>query len=472
MSDFRMLRAQLSMVILFLVSVLFGCAGMGLEYAPKGQYLYYHVELPAAERAVEAARRAGKDKECPEEFKTVEMMGNKAYEVYWACRTNEAIAISNEVVKRAYALCPPKKVVLPPPAPSVSLSASPATIQQGQCATLTWSSANAASASIDQGVGKVSVSGSWPVCPRSTTPYTIAAVGEGGTRSASTTVSVTPPPAPTVSLSASPATIQQGQCATLLWSSANAASASIDQGVGKVDLAGLRQVCPRSTTPYTIAAAGEGGTRSASTTVTVTPPPAPTVSLSASPAMIQQGQCATLLWSSANAASASIDQGVGSVDLSGLRQVCPTTTTPYTIAAAGEGGTRSASTTVTVTPLPPVAPKVIDRLTLHVNFDFDKSNIRNADTAELQRAVDFVTKYSGYKISIEGHTDSIGTEKYNQGLSERRAAAVKEHLLKHRVADGARIKSAGYGKSKPIADNSTEKGRFENRRVEILILSE
>jgi OOP family OmpA-OmpF porin len=111
-------------------------------------------------------------------------------------------------------------------------------------------------------------------------------------------------------------------------------------------------------------------------------------------------------------------------------------------------------------------------LTLHVNFDFDKSNIRNADTAELQRAVDFVTKYSGYKISIEGHTDSIGTEKYNQGLSERRAAAVREHLLKHGVADRARIKSAGYGKSKPIADNSTEKGRFENRRVEILILSE
>jgi len=392
MSDFRMLRAQLSMVILFLVSVLFGCAGMGLEYAPKGQYLYYHVELPAAERAVEAARRAGKDKECPDEFKVVEMMGNKAYEVYWACRTNEAIAMANEVVKRANALCPPKKVVLPPPAPSVSLSASPATIPQGQCATLTWSSANAASASIDQGVGKVSVSGSWPVCPRSTTPYTIAAVGEGGTRSASTTVSVTPPPAPTVSLSASPATIQQGQCATLLWSSANASSASIDQGVGKVDL-------------------------------------------------------------------------------SGLRQVCPTTTTQYTIAAVGEGGSRAASTTVAVTP-PPAAPKVIDRLTLHVNFDFDKSNIRNADTAELQRAVDFVTKYPGFTISIEGHTDSIGTEKYNQGLSERRAAAVKEYLLKHGVVDRARIKSAGYGKSKPIADNSTEKGRFENRRVEILILSE
>jgi OOP family OmpA-OmpF porin len=118
------------------------------------------------------------------------------------------------------------------------------------------------------------------------------------------------------------------------------------------------------------------------------------------------------------------------------------------------------------------APKVIDRLTLHVNFDFDKATIRSADTAELQKAVGFVKKYHGYKVSIEGHTDNIGSEQYNQRLSERRAAAVKEHLLKHGVADGARLKTKGYGKSKPIADNSTEKGRFENRRVEILILSE
>jgi OOP family OmpA-OmpF porin len=142
----------------------------------------------------------------------------------------------------------------------------------------------------------------------------------------------------------------------------------------------------------------------------------------------------------------------------------------YTIAAIGDGGTRSASTTVTVTA--PPAPKVIDRLAIHVNFDFDKAIVRDADTAELQKALGFVKKYAGYKISIEGHTDSIGTDQYNQRLSERRAAAVKEHLLKHGVADGVRIKSAGHGKSRPIADNSTEQGRFENRRVEILILSD
>jgi OOP family OmpA-OmpF porin len=195
------------------------------------------------------------------------------------------------------------------------------------------------------------------------------------------------------------------------------------------------------------------------------------VSLSASPAAIQQGQCATLAWTSANASSASIDQGVGKVDLSGLRQVCPGSTTPYTIEAVGEGGSRTASTTVSVA-LPPPAPKVIDRLAIHVNFDFDKATIRSADTAELQKAVDFVKKYPGYGSSIEGHTDNIGSERYNQRLSERRAAAVKEHLLKHGVADGARLKTKGYGKSKPIADNSTEKSRFENRRVEILILSD
>jgi OmpA-OmpF porin, OOP family len=181
------------------------------------------------------------------------------------------------------------------------------------------------------------------------------------------------------------------------------------------------------------------------------------------------------MWSSANASSASIDQGVGKVDLSGLRQVCPTTTTQYTIAARGEGGSQTAVTTVAVTsppPAPAAAPKVIDRLTLHVNFDFDKSVVRKPDIAELQRAVDFVKKYSGYQVSIEGHTDSIGTDKYNQALSERRAAAVRAYLLKQGVVDSQRIKSVGYGESRPIADNKTEKGRFENRRVEILILSE
>ncbi|MDO8738562.1 OmpA family protein [Candidatus Deferrimicrobium sp.] len=123
-------------------------------------------------------------------------------------------------------------------------------------------------------------------------------------------------------------------------------------------------------------------------------------------------------------------------------------------------------------PVRRVAPKVIDRLVLHVNFDFDKSDVRKEDVAELQQAIVFVKKYPGYEISIEGHTDSRGSDKYNRALSGRRAAAVKAYLLKHGMIDTHKdnIATKGYGESKPIANNSTEKGRFENRRVEILIL--
>ncbi len=195
------------------------------------------------------------------------------------------------------------------------------------------------------------------------------------------------------------------------------------------------------------------------------PAPAPTLSLSASPASLQQGQCATLTWSSANASSVSIDQGVGKVDLNGSRQVCPDRTTQYRIAALGAGGSREASATVAV------AARVVDRLTLHVNFDFNKATVRKPDDADLQKAIDFVKKYSGYQISLIGYTDSIGSDAYNQALSEKRADTVKGYLAAHGV-DAARIQASGRGESDPVGDNSTEQGRFQNRRVEIVVLSE
>jgi outer membrane protein OmpA-like peptidoglycan-associated protein len=296
-----------------------------MEPAPKGGIWYYHKELPAADRAVESARAAGKDKECPAEFAAAEKMKNDAYNTYWACHTEEGIAKANEATALANGLCP-RRAVVPPPPP--------------------------------------------------------------------------PPSAPTVSISAYPATIDQGKCAKLDWSTTGASSASIDQGIGSMDPNGSREVCPGSTTQYTITAMGDGGTRTNSATVTVNPPPPP------------------------------------------------------------------------VPVVKPAVPKVIDRLVLHVNFDFDKSTVRQADVADLQKAIDFVKKYPGYEISIEGHTDSRGSDKYNQALSERRAAAVKAYLLKHGMIDTHKdmIMTKGFGESKPIADNKTEKGRFENRRVEILVL--
>ncbi len=123
-------------------------------------------------------------------------------------------------------------------------------------------------------------------------------------------------------------------------------------------------------------------------------------------------------------------------------------------------------------PPPPPPPRVIDRIALMVHFDTDKSNIRKGDEAELKRGIAFVKRYPGSEVRVEGHTDSVGTDRYNQELSERRAEAVKNYLVRKGAVDASMISSAGYGKTRPVASNKTEQGRAQNRRVEILILSD
>jgi len=117
-----------------------------------------------------------------------------------------------------------------------------------------------------------------------------------------------------------------------------------------------------------------------------------------------------------------------------------------------------------------LCPKVIDKFTLTINFDFDKSTIRKSDMADLKKAIEFINKYPGNKIRIEGYTDWTGTEKYNQRLSERRASATKNYLATKGGIVSSRISTIGYGESNPVASNKTRDGRFQNRRVEILIL--
>ncbi len=242
--DYRGPNALTASFLVLLMSLLVGCAG--LEYSPDRHFLYYHKELPAADRALEEAAKAGKNKECPGEYEAAEKMKQDAYGTYRACRTREGIEKANKAAAMANALCP-EKAEAPKPPPAA------------------------------------------------------------------------PPP------------------------------------------------------------------------VTVAPPPP--------------------------------------------------------------------------------APKVIDRLTVRVNFDSDKADIREADIPELRKAIDFVQKYPDHNIAVEGHTDDRGSATYNQALSERRAEAVKEYLLEHGVPRGDRIMATGYGETRPMADNGTAQGRFENRRVEILILS-
>jgi YD repeat-containing protein len=165
------------------------------------------------------------------------------------------------------------------------------------------------------------------------------------------TIKAPPGQALTVAISADPVSIQSGASSTLSWSSTNATSCTIDQGIGAVNPNGTATVSPTATTTYTITATGPGGTAFASTTITVTtPPPAPTVSISANPTSIQSGGSATLSWTSTNATACTIDQGIGTVNPTGTTTVSPTTTTTYTITAMGTGGTTFASVTVTIPP--------------------------------------------------------------------------------------------------------------------------
>ena len=102
---------------------------------------------------------------------------------------------------------------------------------------------------------------------------------------------------------------------------------------------------------------------------------------------------------------------------------------------------------------------------LKVLFDYDKSVVKDEYSSELQKVADFMKEHPDTKATIEGHTDSRGSDEYNQGLSERRANAVKDKLVSGYGVDASRLDAVGYGEARPVADNSTDEGRAENRRV-------
>jgi len=107
-------------------------------------------------------------------------------------------------------------------------------------------------------------------------------------------------------------------------------------------------------------------------------------------------------------------------------------------------------------------------LASEASFDFNKSDIKQAFQPSLDKLATVMNKYNRSEITIIGHTDSVGSNAYNQGLSEERARSVKDYLLSRGVA-ASRINTVGRGESEPRDTNSTEAGRQLNRRVEILI---
>lgn len=97
-------------------------------------------------------------------------------------------------------------------------------------------------------------------------------------------------------------------------------------------------------------------------------------------------------------------------------------------------------------------------------FDFDKSEIKTASYPMLEEAVTILERNPSMNVTLQGHTDNIGSAEYNMGLSLRRANAIKAYLVEKGIAEG-RLETEGFGSTKPLSPNSSESSRSLNRRV-------
>lgn len=114
----------------------------------------------------------------------------------------------------------------------------------------------------------------------------------------------------------------------------------------------------------------------------------------------------------------------------------------------------------------PIVIEEVARIELSVQFEFDRSEVRAEYFDDIRRVADFLNQHDDVVAELEGHTCNMGEEDYNQGLSERRANAVRQVLIDRFGVSPARVSAAGYGEARPVADNGTLDGRVRNRRVE------
>jgi OOP family OmpA-OmpF porin len=114
----------------------------------------------------------------------------------------------------------------------------------------------------------------------------------------------------------------------------------------------------------------------------------------------------------------------------------------------------------------PILDRSQQRQELLVEFDFDQAVVKPEFYDEIQTFAEFLTTYANTNAVIEGHTDSDGTEAYNQGLSERRATAVMNRLVSQHGIAASRLSAVGYGESRPVVENTSAANKQRNRRIE------
>lgn len=210
---------------------------------------------------------------------------------------------------------------------------------------------------------------------------------------------------------------------------------------------------PPDTTPYTAPAA------------------TPTVTLSANPTSINQGDSATLNWTSTNATQLTITPDVGQVTAEGNTKVSPTDSVTYSVTATGPGGSANASARVTVATAAvtdtgassDMTDALFTKEVRDAYFDLDKADIRADAREALSHDAEFLRNYPSLKVTIEGHCDERGSTEYNLGLGDRRAAAVKQYLISQGIS-ADRLSTVSFGKEKPFCTSSNEECWQKNRR--------
>jgi phospholipase C len=317
--------------------------------------------------------------------------------------------------------------------PTVTVTANPATITAGSASSLTIAVTNATSVTVAGSDGTSytlpsPAGGTQAVSPAATTTYTVTATGAGGTATATATVTVVPappPPVPTVSITASPTTIQAGSSSVLTITATNATSLVVAGSDGSSfsspalpPTGGTETVKPAATTSYTITATGPGGSATAEVTVTVVP--VLTVTITASPSSIALGSTSTLTVAATNATGVTVKGTDGSsytlAATGGTQPVTPTSTTTYTATAVGVGGTTPVSANATVTVVPPGTVKSINHVLfmLQENHTFDNYfGMLNPYRKGTHPGGSWDIGADGKTYDVDGIDDKINGESYD-----------------------------------------------------------
>jgi OmpA-OmpF porin, OOP family len=362
-------------VITFVIAMLsmgsiFGCAGYEVNTRRgdiPGYYIRY--EMQEADRAVESARQAGKDKTCPVEFKAAEDAKNKAYDVFRACHTEEGVALAKEATAKANALCPSQPaaavLVTEPPLEAIP-AAEPTPERMKYCITL----------NIEYDIDKADI--------RPEYNPEVARVGDFMKKYPTTTAVIE---GYTDEVGGDDYNIQLSQ----------RRAESVVKSL--VDNFGID--------PSRLSAKGYGKTRP--------------IANNASDAGKQKNRHIDAI----------IDCAIDVKELA--------------------------------------APAERLCMTLKVEFATNSAEIQSRYNGEIDKVGEYMKKYPTTTAVIEGHTDNVGSSELNMRLSQQRAENVVKYLVGKFGIDNSRLSAKGYGSTRRIAYNSTADGRQQNRRINAVI---